>query len=94
MNSTNGPGTMNRTNFVNPSADLSRRIGMPGGGTNSPLANRGAYKPPTAIKRPAPADTHARAPLADMSNMQHVDEANDPKKPKVDGVQRAAGAGP
>lgn len=51
-----------RGNVVNPSLDHTRRIGAPGG-SGSPLANRGSYRPPT-IKRPAPAD--GRPPLADL----------------------------
>ncbi|KAK8215083.1 DNA repair protein rad52 [Zalaria obscura] len=89
-NAANGAGAMSRTNFVNPSADMSRRIGMPGGGMQSPMANRGAYKPPTAVKRPAPPSevNNARAPLADMSNMQQLDGANDPKKVKVEAAPK------
>ncbi|KAK4978396.1 hypothetical protein LTR28_005798 [Elasticomyces elasticus] len=85
---TDGPPL--RTNFVNPAADMSRRIGMPGGGVPSPLANRGAYKPPTAVKRPAPAplltaaDSDARLALADVSNMQQVDGPGDPKRRKIE----------
>ena len=50
-----------RPNFVNPAADANRRIGMPGG-MQSPMSNRGAYKPP-AMKRPAPPDTPSRLSL-------------------------------
>lgn len=65
----NGPPI--RTNFVNPQADLNRRIGMPGGGVPSPLANRSAYKPPGPMKRPIDAGGGAvRPPLADVSNVQ------------------------
>lgn len=39
-----------RSNFVNPQADMVRRVGMPIG-TASPLQNRNSYKPPQ-IKRP------------------------------------------
>ncbi len=41
----------NRTNFVNPQVDASRKIGMPGAAA-SPLQNRNSYKPPQ-MKRPA-----------------------------------------
>ena len=41
-----------RANFVNPQADQTRRIGMPGGAA-SPLANRTSYKAPGMMKRPA-----------------------------------------
>lgn len=37
-------------NFVNPQADMNRRVGMPVGAA-SPLQNRGSYKPPQ-MKRP------------------------------------------
>jgi DNA repair and recombination protein RAD52 len=40
-----------RSNFGNPQADKTRRVGMPGGAA-SPLQNRGSYKPPQ-MKRPA-----------------------------------------
>jgi DNA repair and recombination protein RAD52 len=79
-----GGAPANRSNFVNPAMDASRRIGMPGGMQQSPLANRSAYKPP-AMKRPLPAENAAnRPPLADMSNVQQTDGASDPKKPKLD----------
>nr|POE85470.1 dna repair and recombination protein radc [Quercus suber] len=74
-NGLNGQTTPVRTNFVNPSADMNRRIGMPpsagGGGTQ----NRGMYRPPTAVKRPA---------LTDVSNIQQVEGAYDVKKPRLD----------
>ncbi len=41
----------NRSNFVNPQTDKTRRVGMPVGAA-SPLQNRGSYKPPQ-MKRPA-----------------------------------------
>lgn len=68
-NSAPGP---NRGNFVNPSVDPTRRIGMPGGGGPQ---NRGSYKPPTAVKRPA---------LTDVSNLPQVDGATDAKKQRVE----------
>lgn len=78
-----------RPNFVNPGLDAGRRIGMPGG-VQSPMAGRGAYKPPTSLKRALPADTApGRPPLADMSNMQQQTEsASDPKKPRIDPAQQ------
>jgi len=83
----NGGAPANRSNFVNPAMDASRRVGMPGGMQQSPLANRSAYKPP-AMKRPLPAENAAsRPPLADMSNVQQTDGASDTKKPKLDVVQ-------
>jgi DNA repair and recombination protein RAD52 len=65
----NGP---NRSSFVNPSIDPTRRIGMPGGGGPP---NRGAYKPPSAVKRPA---------LTDVSNLPQVDGGADAKKQRVE----------
>ena len=52
-------------NFVNPAAEPGRRIGLPGGAANSPLANRTSYRPPgpavglnanvhAGVKRPYP----------------------------------------
>lgn len=47
---------------------LGRRIGAPGGPA-SPLANRGSYRPPTMMKRPAPQEAGAgRPPLAEVTN--------------------------
>ncbi|KAK3670524.1 DNA repair protein rad52 [Recurvomyces mirabilis] len=66
------------TDFVNPSLDISRRIGAPqqAGG----LSNRGAYRPPSAVvpvKRP---------PLADVSNLPaQMDGPGDAKKVKLGG---------
>lgn len=52
------------SNFVNPQADPARRIGVPPSAGQSPMANRGLYRPPgpavSAVKRPA---------LADVSNV-------------------------
>ncbi|GAB1315089.1 DNA repair protein rad52 [Madurella fahalii] len=56
-----------RGNMVNPQLDQTRRIGAPG--SSSPLANRGQYKPPTMMKRPAAdgpaASVEGRPPLSD-----------------------------
>jgi DNA repair and recombination protein RAD52 len=68
-NGPSGPGP-NRANFTNPSIDPTRRIGMPGGGPN-----RGAYKPPSAIKRPA---------LTDVSNLPQTDGTADAKRQRVE----------
>jgi DNA repair and recombination protein RAD52 len=65
----NGP---NRASFINPSIDPTRRVGMPGGGGPP---NRGAYKPPSAVKRPA---------LTDVSNIPQVDGGTDVKKQRVE----------
>lgn len=70
-------------NFVNPSADANRRVGMPMA-PQSPMANRGAYKPPTAVKRPAPPETPSRAPLADTTNALPTEPGPDAKKTKVE----------
>ncbi|UKZ73058.1 hypothetical protein TrVFT333_000698 [Trichoderma virens FT-333] len=58
-----------RGNPMNPALDQARRIGAPGGGLGSPLANRGQYKPPT-MKRTLPNEGNGasgpRAPLVDI----------------------------
>jgi DNA repair and recombination protein RAD52 len=74
----NGP---NRSNFTNPSIDPTRRIGMPGGGGPP---NRGAYKPPSAVKRPA---------LSDVSNLPQTDGGTDAKKQRVESPAPAVESG-
>ena len=70
-------------NFVNPSADLNRRIGMPPGAGSPHALNRTAYKPPSAVagvKRNLASVTAAetntgqppRSPLRDVSNVAGV----------------------
>jgi DNA repair and recombination protein RAD52 len=85
----NGAGAA-KSNFVNPGMDASRRVGMPGGMQQSPLANRSAYKPP-AMKRPLPSEASAgRPPLADIGNVQQqTDGASEAKKLKMEGVAAA-----
>ena len=81
MNGLNGATTPVRTNFVNPSADQHRRIGMPPAGGHN---NRSAYKPPSI----APGGGHAglkRPPLSDVSNIQQMDGTGDAKKAKLNG---------
>lgn len=78
----NGTGTttpVRTADFVNPAADLNRRIGAPGGTVGG--MNRGPYRPPTAVggvKRPT---------LADKSNnnIAQTDGSGggDGKKPKM-----------
>lgn len=51
--STIAAAVLPRTNFVNPQADKSRKVGMPVA-AGSPLQNRGSYKPPQ-MKRQADA---------------------------------------
>ena len=81
-NGLNGNTNPIRTNFVNPSADTNRRIGMPPSAAAHAMHNRGAYKPPTA----ANANPLKRPPLSDVSNLQaQVDGSDDVKKAKVDG---------
>ncbi|EME44443.1 hypothetical protein DOTSEDRAFT_53542 [Dothistroma septosporum NZE10] len=72
-NGFNGAQRPAGTNYVNPSADMSRKIGMPGGPGG--MQNRSAYKPPAAVKRPA---------MADVTNTHGMDGGSDPKKAKVD----------
>ena len=82
-NGLNGATTPVRTNFVNPSADMNRRIGMPPAVAG--MQNRSAYRPPGAnsnqnqgLKRP---------PLSDVSNLQaqqaQMDGSGEVKKVKV-----------
>jgi len=67
QNSGNMP--LQRPNFVNPQADINRRIGMPGGGAPSPLGNRtSAYKPPGPALGKRGTDNGPRSVLADVSN--------------------------
>ena len=78
-NGASGPGP-NRANFTNPSIDPTRRIGMPGGGPN-----RGAYKPPSAVKRPA---------LTDVSNLPQTDGGADAKRQRVESPAPGVESGP
>lgn len=87
-NGHNGATTPVRANFVNPSADVNRRIGMPPIATG--MQNRGAYRPPTpAGQTPAQANQNSnqglkRPPLSDVSNLQaEMDGSGDVKKAKV-----------
>ena len=79
------PVVMPRTNFVNPQADKTRRLGMPGAGA-SPLQNRSSYKPPS-IKRPADSNG-TRSALGDVTAASvnaASDGGGDAKRHKVDG---------
>ncbi|KAK4175550.1 hypothetical protein QBC36DRAFT_331276 [Triangularia setosa] len=80
---------------TNPQLDQTRRIGVPGSGPGSPLANRNQYRPPT-IKRPAPdaapgngqQQNGTREPLADGNKNAPIGQANgasgpDAKRPRV-----------
>ena len=50
-------------NYLNPTADPGRRVGMPATRNGSP------YKPPGGVKRPLPSEAAvSRTPLADVSN--------------------------
>lgn len=73
-NGLNGAQRQNPTNYVNPSADMNRRIGQPRGPSN--LQGRSGYQPPTAVKRPA---------MADVTNTHATDGASSPKKTKLEG---------
>lgn len=69
----NNPGL----NFINPQADPARRIGMPPAAGQSPLVNRGQYRPPgpaagTTVGLKRGPDGIVRQPLADVSNGQVV----------------------
>jgi DNA repair and recombination protein RAD52 len=85
-----GPPLARANAVVNPALDQTRRIGAPG--SSSPLANRGSYRPPTIMKRPAPGaapatagtggggggggDGDGRTPLSDTSTNMPVGNAN------------------
>lgn len=74
------------TNFINPQADLNRRIGMPPGIVASPLANRStAFKAPSIANAKRSFDATNRPPLSDVSNMQSGNSGTDSlaKKPKM-----------
>jgi DNA repair and recombination protein RAD52 len=89
-NGLNGATTPVRTNFVNPSADMNRRIGMPP--TTAGIQNRNAYRPPGANLNPN--QGLKRPPLSDVSNLQaqqaQMDGSGEIKKAKVG--EQAAGA--
>ncbi|KXT10123.1 hypothetical protein AC579_513 [Pseudocercospora musae] len=72
-------------NYVNPQADMTRRIGMPQQGRPG-FQGANNYRPPTAVKRPA---------MADVTNthMNQMDGTGDPKKPKLDGVATTTAGG-
>ncbi|KAF2809281.1 recombination protein Rad52 [Mytilinidion resinicola] len=82
-----------RPNFINPQADTNRRIGMPGA-AQSPLANRGAYKPPgPAVGAKRSAEPIGRPPLSDVSNKQAEGgpgDGGDFKRPRVEGTENQA----
>ncbi|KAF1988086.1 hypothetical protein K402DRAFT_392359 [Aulographum hederae CBS 113979] len=71
-NQTPEPGALgaNRPNFVNPQADLHRRIGVPGM-AQSPLHNRNAYRPPGPAGTKRTSDGGRQA-LGDVSNLPLV----------------------
>jgi DNA repair and recombination protein RAD52 len=74
-NGFNGAQRPTNSNFVNPSADVNRKIGMPNGGHIRDY--RGAYKPHAGVKRPA---------MADVTNthLPQTDGASDTKKPRTE----------
>lgn len=74
-NGLNGAAVSGRVNFVNPSADTTRRVGMPPSAASHTMQNRSAYRPPTPVKR---------APLSDVSNLQQMDGAGEAKKAKLE----------
>lgn len=79
-----------RPNFINPQTDTNRRIGMPGA-AQSPLANRGAYKPPgPAAGAKRLSEGTGRPPLGDVSNRQAdgaVGGGEDAKRPRTEGTE-------
>ncbi|GFF65190.1 DNA repair and recombination protein radC [Aspergillus lentulus] len=106
------PASNNTRDFINPSTDMHRKIGAPGG-TGSPMMNRGqttsSYRPLTRQNLdPKVAASNAaanragfgppnvngkRPPLSDVTNASvsgssgpaSAVNANDPKRPKIDG---------
>jgi DNA repair and recombination protein RAD52 len=100
-------GITPRTNipkdFVNPSTDIHRRIGAPGGGMHSRGSTTGsAYRPPTrrgpdsSIAGGAAAPNSGitkRAPLGDISNMQHSTtdtfDRSDAKRQRITGPENS-----
>lgn len=80
-NGFNGQTAQVRTNYVNPSADMNRRVGLPPSAAAHTISNRGSFKPQTPMKRP---------PLADVSNIQQVDGPADAKKAKIEHPAEAA----
>lgn len=74
-----------RSNIINPQLSTARRIGAPG--SPSPLANKGAYKPPT-MKRPSDAVTSLRPPLHNMTTngiQSAADDGGEMKRQKMSG---------
>ncbi|ETS81694.1 hypothetical protein PFICI_06696 [Pestalotiopsis fici W106-1] len=77
----NPPGRQSLGNVVNPSLNQARQIGAPG--SQSPMANRNQYRPPT-MKRPA--ENGTRAPLNDITTNSTVGASaatTDAKRQKV-----------
>ncbi|KAF2166762.1 hypothetical protein M409DRAFT_54552 [Zasmidium cellare ATCC 36951] len=81
-NGMNGAPRPTTTNYVNPSADMNRRVGMPPAGG---YQNRGGYRPP------APAAATKRSAMTDVTNIHQMDGASDPKKLKTDTATPAQG---
>ena len=98
-NGLNGATAPVRTNFVNPSADMNRRIGMPP--TAAGVQNRTPYRPLQAAAPQAQAQANMQAPvnaglkrppLSDVSNLQaQTDGTGDAKKARTE--QQGADAG-
>ncbi|KXL51237.1 hypothetical protein M433DRAFT_146592 [Acidomyces richmondensis BFW] len=86
----NGVATSIRTNYINPAADPTRRIGAPVVPGTGGIQTRSQYRPPSAVgsKRPV---------LADVSNtngLAQMDGASDSKKQKVESVGAVEGPHP
>lgn len=73
------------SNYVNPQADMNRRIGMPQQGRPG-FQGTSNYRPPTAVKRPA---------MADVTNTHtaQLDGASDLKRTKIEDTEGEAGPG-
>ncbi|KAK4496231.1 hypothetical protein PRZ48_012211 [Zasmidium cellare] len=81
-NGMNGGPRPITTNYVNPSADMNRRVGMPQQGG---YQNRGGYRPP------APAAAAKRPAMTDITNIPQTDGASDPKKQKTESTAPVQG---
>lgn len=89
-NGMNGGATPVRTNYINPAADPTRRIGAPLVPGTGGIQTRGQYRPPSAVgsKRPALAD------VSNINGLAQMDGASDPKKQKAESIGAVEGPRP
>jgi DNA repair and recombination protein RAD52 len=76
----NGAAVRSSSAYHAPVSDTNRRVGMPPPGAGP--QNRGGYRPPTVMKRPA---------MTDVTNLQQIDGQGDAKKTKSDDLEAAVG---